>query len=169
MRLRYLIVMGVTGCGKSTVGQRVAARLDWPFIDGDTLHPAANVAKMRAGEPLDDADRQPWLVAIVQALRQWRAAGRPGVVACSALRRTYRDTLVDDQRDVGFVHLHGPRALLARRLADRHDHFMPAGLLDSQLATLEAPQVPPERALRLQVDQTPERLVQQVVHFVSNG
>lgn len=167
--LRYLIVMGVTGSGKSTVGKRTAQRLGWTFVDGDTLHPAANVEKMRAGVPLDDADRQPWLASIVQTLRQWRAAGRCGVVACSALRRGYRATLVDGHKDVGFVYLHGSRALLARRLSARRGHFMPSGLLDSQLATLEEPRVPPERACRLEIDQAPDRLARQAARFVIDG
>jgi gluconokinase len=126
--------MGVAGSGKSTVGVLLAARLGVPFVDGDALHPASNVAKMAAGIPLDDADRAPWLDAVGARLAQGRV-----VVACSALRRAYRDRLRDAAPAAQFVLLHGTRALLASRLTARVDHFMPAVLLDSQLATLELP------------------------------
>ena len=126
--------MGVSGSGKSTVGALLATRLGLPFVDGDALHPAANVAKMAAGIPLDDDDRTPWLDVVGERL----TAGGV-VVACSGLRRAYRDRLRDAAPATQFVLLHGSRELLAARLAARTDHFMPSTLLDSQLATLELP------------------------------
>lgn len=126
--------MGVAGSGKSTVGALLAARLGLPFVDGDALHPPANVTKMAAGLPLDDDDRAPWLDAVGE-----RLASGGVVVACSALRRAYRDRLREAAPAARFVLLHGTRELLAARLAARSDHFMPAALLDSQLATLELP------------------------------
>ncbi len=126
--------MGVAGAGKSTVGEALARALGWPFVEGDALHPPANVAKMRRGEPLDDADRAPWLRAIADEIR-----ARPdAVVACSALREAYRAAL-RVRPDVRFVFLDVPRALLDERLAKRRGHFMPPTLLASQLATLERP------------------------------
>jgi gluconokinase len=129
-----VVVMGVAGSGKSTIGALIAARLGLPFVDGDALHPAANVTKMAAGIPLDDTDRAPWLDAVGERL----AAGGV-VVACSALRRAYRDRLRAAAPDARFVLLHGSRELLAARLGARPDHFMPVALLESQLATLELP------------------------------
>lgn len=126
--------MGVSGSGKSTVGAALARRMRVPFVDADTLHPAANVAKMAAGEPLDDDDRSPWL----DAVGEWLAAHRDGGVAsCSALKRTYRDQLRAHCPGVEFLHLSGSAELIADRLAARTDHFMPAALLRSQLDTLE--------------------------------
>lgn len=129
-----VVVMGVSGSGKSVVGQALAVRLGVPFVDGDDLHPAANREKMAAGTPLDDADRWPWL----EAVGAWLAA-RPdgGVTACSALKRSYRDVLRRHRPDVRFLVLHADRELLEERLAARSGHFMPASLLGSQLATLE--------------------------------
>ena len=131
---RPVVVMGVSGSGKTTVGAALADALGLRFVDGDALHPAANVAKMAAGIPLDDADRAPWLDAVGAVL----AAG-PVVVACSALKRVYRDRLRAAAPDLDLVFLDGSRELLASRMAARPGHFMPASLLDSQLATLEPP------------------------------
>jgi len=132
--------MGVSGSGKSSVGVRLAQRLGVPFEEGDELHPSANVAKMAAGQPLTDEDRWPWLDAIAAWIAERVAAGTGGVVACSALRRVYRERLSRGDGDgVRFVYLHGSRAVIAERLAHRVGHFMPASLLSSQLATLEEP------------------------------
>lgn len=126
--------MGVSGSGKSTVGAALARRMRVPFVDADTLHPAANVAKMAAGHPLDDDDRYPWL----DKVGEWLAAHRDGgVVSCSALKKKYRDRLRAHCPAVEFLHLSGSAELIARRLAARTDHFMPAALLRSQLDTLE--------------------------------
>ena len=131
---RPVVVMGVSGSGKTTVGAALADALGLRFVDGDSLHPAANVAKMAAGIPLDDADRAPWLDAVGAVL----AAG-PVVVACSALKRSYRDRLRAAAPDLQLVFLDGSPALLASRMAARPGHFMPTSLLDSQLTTLEQP------------------------------
>ena len=129
-----VVVMGVSGAGKTTIGEALANALGWPFVEGDDFHPQANVDKMARGEPLDDADRAPWLAALAAKMRTLD----DGVVACSALRETYRDVLhVHD--DVRFVLLDVPRAELERRVHARRGHFMPASLLDSQLQTLEHP------------------------------
>ena len=128
-----LIVMGVSGSGKTTIGSALAARLGWTFSDADDLHPPANIAKMAAGRALDDADRAPWLAAVAA----WIGTHRPCVVACSALKRSYRDMLRSD--GVVFVYLDAGRELLERRLSHRTGHFMPATLLGSQLDALEPP------------------------------
>ena len=133
-----LVVMGVSGSGKSTIARQLATALAWDFLDGDDLHPPANIAKMADGVPLEDADRWPWLDAIAGWMTRDRAAGRHGVVACSALRRVYRDRLRRAGPGVYFVYLQVPREELARRLR-RRTHFMPPTLLGSQLATLEEP------------------------------
>lgn len=129
-----LVLMGVSGCGKTTVGQALARDCALTFIDGDDLHPAANIAKMSRGEPLDDADRAPWLRAVGRKL-----AEQDGDVAigCSALKRAYRDTIRHEAGQVHFVHLHAPKPVLAKRVAERAGHFMPPSLLDSQYAALE--------------------------------
>jgi gluconokinase len=136
-----VLVMGVSGCGKSTLGRDLAARLDCPFLEGDTFHPATNIAKMAHGIPLTDADRWPWLDSVGAALgAAVRERGR-GVGACSALTRAYRNRLIRAAgMSIRFVHLTGSRELLASRMAVRPGHFMPPSLLDSQLATLEPPQ-----------------------------
>lgn len=134
---RVLIVMGVSGSGKTTVGSRLAQHLGWDFAEGDDFHPAANVAKMAAGQPLTDADREPWLQAIAAWIDGELRAGRRGVVTCSALKRRYRYEL--RRTDVRFIYLRVARAELERRLTSRPGHFMPASLLDSQLAALEPP------------------------------
>jgi len=131
--------MGVSGSGKTTVAKALAEHLGWRFQEGDALHPPQNVAKMAAGTPLSDADRWPWLTAIAAVIDGWRAAGVSGIVTCSALKRAYRQVLVGDRADVRLVYLAGSKALIAGRMAARTGHFMPAALLDSQLATLEPP------------------------------
>ena len=132
-----IVVMGVSGAGKSTIGELVARQLQVPFADADALHPPANVQKMAAGTPLTDEDRWPWLALVGDALTRARADGTGLVVACSALKRSYRDAIVARASHVTFLHLRGPRETLAKRLGGRAGHFMPAALLDSQLASLE--------------------------------
>lgn len=137
-----IVIMGVAGAGKTTVGTRLAADLGWPFIDGDDLHPPANVALMRAGASLTDAQRAPWLAALANLVGEHARADRPLVLACSALRRAYRTALraaTDDMQAVRFVHLSTHADVLADRLRRRAGHFFPPHLLKSQLATLEPP------------------------------
>lgn len=153
-----MLLMGVSGCGKTTVGEQLAERLGWPYQEGDALHPPANVAKMAGGMPLTDADRLPWLAAVAAWIDTRRAAGESGVVSCSALKRAYRQLLVGDRPDVRLVYLQGTRDQLAERLAARTGHFMPAGLLDSQLATLEEPTAA-EQPLVVTIDQPVEAIV----------
>jgi carbohydrate kinase (thermoresistant glucokinase family) len=157
-----LVVMGVSGSGKTTVGERLAARLGWPYQEGDALHPPANVAKMRSGTPLDDADRRPWLEAIAARVDEWRAAGSPGVVTCSALKRRYRDIIVGGRPEVGLVYLKGSKDEIGARLSGRHGHFMPATLLQSQFAALEEPG-PEERPITVSVDGAPDEIVEDVM------
>ena len=152
---RAVVVMGVAGCGKSTVAELLAERLGWDLLEGDALHPAANVERMGAGIPLTDDDRAPWLAAIAGWMDERLAAGRSVVVACSALARRYRDTLRRDE--VTFVHLTGSPELLAERLASREHHFMKAGMLDSQLAVLEPP-ADDERHITLDIAAAPATL-----------
>jgi carbohydrate kinase (thermoresistant glucokinase family) len=132
-----LVVMGVSGTGKSTVAALLAARLSWDLEEGDDLHPPANVAKMAAGDALTDADRWPWLARVAGWIQQEMAAARCGIITCSALRRSYRDRL--RAPGVTFIYLHGSKDLIAERLAARRGHYMPPSLLDSQLADLEPP------------------------------
>jgi len=134
-----LIVMGVSGSGKSTIGERLAERLGWRYEDGDRFHPAGNVAKMSAGQPLTDEDRWPWLRAIAEEIDRVCKAGERAVIACSALKRAYRDILVHGRDDVRITFLDGTQDLIAARLAARKGHFMPPGLLASQFRTLEPP------------------------------
>lgn len=137
MRPAAIIVMGVSGSGKSTIGALLAEALGWPFADADGFHPAANVAKMAAGQPLTDADRWPWLDAIAAHIGASRTAGQPVVVACSALRRAYRERLRAGHGDLIFLHLAGAPEVIATRQAARQGHFMPPSLMASQFATLE--------------------------------
>lgn len=157
-----LVVMGVSGSGKTTVGEGLARRLGWPFLEGDSLHPPANVAKMKSGVPLDDADRLPWLQAIAARIDDWRRAGAPGIVTCSALKRSYRRILVGDRPEVRLVYLKGTRETIAPRMAARRGHFMPPTLLQSQLDTLEEPG-PDERPITVPIDGTPEEIVAKVL------
>ncbi len=134
-----LIVMGVSGSGKSTIGALLASRLGWVFADADQFHPPANIEKMSKGIPLTDEDRWPWLEAMAAWIDETRHAKGHGVIACSALKRSYRDVLIGDRRDVRLVYLKGEEALIAGRMAERHGHFMPGSLLQSQFKTLEEP------------------------------
>jgi gluconokinase len=157
-----LIVMGVSGSGKSTIGEKLAERLRWTFEDGDRFHPAGNVAKMSAGHPLTDEDRWPWLRAITAEIDRVCLAGEHAVIACSALKRAYRDILVHGRGDVRIVFLSGTQPLIASRLAARRGHFMPAGLLDSQFRTLEPPQAD-ERPLTASIDTSVDAIVDDIV------
>ena len=134
-----LVIMGVSGSGKTTIARPLAARLGWPFKEGDDFHPPANIAKMEAGTPLDDADRVPWLAAIAAWIDGRAAAGQAGVVTCSALKHAYRTFLTDGRPQVRIVYLRGSQGLIAARLAKREHHFMPPSLLASQFAALEPP------------------------------
>lgn len=155
------IVMGVSGSGKSTIGEDLATRLGQDFVDGDHLHPQANRDKMARGIALDDADRQPWLEAIVAEMDRYRSRGDSLVLACSALKQSYRDFLRCAHDDVKFVFLHGSRELLAERLSLRAGHFFDPKLLDSQLATLEVPT--DEEAMRVEVGKSPGELVECII------
>jgi gluconokinase len=157
-----LIVMGVSGSGKTTVARMLADRLGWPFLEGDDLHPASNVAKMKSGTPLTDADRLPWLHAIAGWIDARLAAGEPGIVTCSALKRAYRDILVGARPNVRLVYLQGDKALIAGWLAARKGHFMPPALLDSQFATLEEP-TEDEHALVVHIGEPTEKEVNEVI------
>lgn len=158
---RIIVLMGVSGGGKTTVGAVLAQQLGVRFLEGDTLHPPKNIAKMQRGEPLDDADRLPWLHAIAAVIDDWRARGISGVVACSALKRAYRKILIGARADVRLVYLRGTRDMIAARLATRRGHFMPAALLDSQFATLEEP-AGEENAIVVAVDRAPEDIIEEL-------
>jgi gluconokinase len=136
-RTLTVVVMGVSGTGKATIGSALARQEGWEFAEGDQFHPPANVAKMAQGTPLDDDDRWPWLQAIADWIGEQEAAGTNSVVACSALKRSYRDLLCDGHPSVWFAHLTAPDAELERRMRNRAGHYMPASLLPSQLATLQ--------------------------------
>jgi carbohydrate kinase (thermoresistant glucokinase family) len=157
-----VVVMGVSGCGKSTIASMLAHRLNWIYEDGDWFHPQSNVRKMHAGEPLTDEDRWPWLHGIAAWIDATRRVGNHGTVACSALKRAYRDILVGERRDVRIVYLKGERDLIARRLAARDGHFMPPSLLDSQFAALEEPQ-PDEHPIVVSIVPHPREIVEEIV------
>lgn len=160
--MTVLVVMGVAGCGKTTIGQAVAARMGWEFQEGDALHPAENVAKMAGGTPLTDEDRWPWLRSIAAVIDGWRAAGKSGVVTCSALKPEYRDILIGDRPDVRLVYLRGDQALIAGRMAARKGHFMPTALLDSQFATLREPTAE-ERPIVVDIGPAPDTIAEVVI------
>ena len=157
-----LVVMGVSGSGKSTIGEKLAQRLGWSFEDGDKFHPLSNVAKMRAGQPLTDEDRWPWLQAIANEIDRVCEAGEHAVIACSALKRPYRDILVHGRKDVRIIYLKGTQDLIASRLAQRKNHFMPPGLLASQFKTLELPDAS-ENPLTVSVNAPVETIVDDIV------
>ena len=157
-----VIVMGVAACGKTTVGEALAAKLHAQFVEGDTLHPPSNVAKMSAGHPLTDEDRWPWLAQVGASLK-----GNKGIVAsCSALKKIYRQRIVESAgRPVSFILLNGDKAILQKRIADRKGHFMPASLLDSQLATLEIPGAD-ENAITIDIALPLQKQVEQAAAFL---
>lgn len=156
----HIILMGVSGCGKTTIGNLLSKRLDMEFADGDDLHPESNVAKMAAGTPLTDEDRWPWL----ERVGNWLASHN-GIMACSALKRSYRDYIRQYAPTAVFVHAHGSRELLAERMAGRKGHFMPVSLLDSQLATLE-PLDADEPGAVFDITPAPEEIVDNIVQWL---
>lgn len=156
-----IVLMGVAGCGKSTIGEALSATLGWPFRDADSFHPESNVAKMSRGEALTDEDRKPWLAAIAQWIDERQAAQAPAIVSCSALKRAYRDVIVGARHGVHLVHLSGSQDLISARMASRRNHFMPPSLLKSQFATLEPPQ--PREALIIDVDAAPHAIAQRII------
>jgi gluconokinase len=153
-----VIVMGVSGCGKSTIGALLASRLRWEFEDADWFHPASNVDKMHSGIPLTDEDRWPWLAAVAAWIDKTRRSGGHGAVACSALKRSYRDVLIGDRADVRLVYLKGSETLIARRLATRHENFMPRELLHSQFGALQEPG-PDEKPIIVSIEPHPREIV----------
>ncbi len=159
-----VVVMGVSGCGKTTVGEALAARVGVPYADADSFHSPANVAKMASGHALDDDDRAPWLESIATWLQQHRSGA---VVSCSALKRRYRDVLRSRASDVAFLHLDGDPAVLGERVANRPGHFMPASLLQSQLAALERLQ-PDERGVTVDLTLPVDRIVDTAVTRLSD-
>ena len=157
-----VVVMGVASCGKTTIGEQLAEKLGAPFIEGDRLHGEANVAKMAGGTPLTDDDRWPWLARVGEALQG--PGGR--IASCSALKKSYRQAIASAaKRPVFFIHLHGTLAVLAERIAQRKGHFMPATLLDSQLATLEIPSAD-ENAVTIDIDKNPEAIIAEAMAFI---
>ncbi len=152
------VLMGVSGCGKTTVGKLLAEKLGLPFFDADDFHPASNIEKMRNNIPLDDDDRAPWLAAIAGKIRQASTA-RGAVVACSALKKKYRQLLGGSSPAICFIFLTGDRELIGRRLLQRRGHYMPPDLLDSQFAALEAP----DEGLTVSVDKSPSEICAEII------
>jgi ribose 5-phosphate isomerase A len=161
-----LVIMGVSGAGKTTVAREIAARLGWPFEEGDSLHPEANVAKMHAGIPLTDADRRPWLEAVAAWIDGQRAKRQPGIITCSALKRAYRQIIIGNRPEVRLVYLRGGRDLIAARLAGRQGHFMPPSLLQSQMDTLEQPD-PDEDPLTVDVGPSADQIAGEIIRLLS--
>jgi carbohydrate kinase (thermoresistant glucokinase family) len=160
-----LVVMGVSGSGKTTIAKALADRLGWAFEEGDDLHPASDITKMQSGHPLDDRDRWPWLEKVAEWIDGWRQSGKSGVITCSALKRSYRDFLTGGRPDVRLLYLHGDIETIAARLAARKGHFMPASLLDSQLATLEEPD-PDEHPIYADVGRPVDDIIAEIVRHL---
>jgi gluconokinase len=161
------VVMGVSGCGKTTIAAGIADHTGWVLLEGDSFHPLANISKMSAGIPLTDEDRWPWLRAIAAKAHELHGQGLSCVVACSALKRSYRDILLEDRDDTILVYLRGSKDLIAGRLAHRHGHFMPPGLLDSQFATLQEPTAD-EQPIVADVEPPPDVLIDTVVTAIKD-
>jgi gluconokinase len=160
-----IVLMGVSGAGKTTVGRLLAEALGAEFAEGDAYHPPENIEKMRRGIPLEDADRWPWLRILAAQIDRWLAARKTVVLACSALKQSYRDVLAQGRPGVRFVHLEGDKALIRRRLDARRGHYMPAILLDSQFAALE----PPADAVTVDVAGTPEAIMAEIVQHLGRS
>jgi len=152
------VIMGVSGAGKTTLGRQLAERLHWKFAEGDALHPPENIAKMKSGQPLTDADRAPWLIAVARVIDHWRGQGECGVVTCSGLKRAYRDQIIDGGGGVRLIYLRGRREVIAERIGARQGHFMPTSLLDSQFAALEPPGLD-ENPLIVDIDHPVDEIV----------
>jgi gluconokinase len=161
--MTVVVMMGVSGSGKTTIAGELGKRTGWILLEGDGFHPPENIAKMQAGVPLTDEDRWPWLRAIAAAVDASRVRGESAIVACSALKRAYRDILIGGRPDVVLVYLQGSYELIRQRMAARHGHFMPPALLDSQFVALEEP-TPDEHAIIVQVGQTPNAIVDEIMH-----
>lgn len=155
MTVKVVVLMGVSGSGKTTIGRGFAEATSWAFEEGDRWHPPANVEKMRRGEPLNDDDRWPWLDALAKAIGEWIAADRPTILACSALKQAYRERLAAGRAQVAFAYLKGTQALVGSRVASRRHEYMPSTLLPSQFATLEEP----AKAIELDIGESPARLI----------
>jgi len=160
-----LVLMGVSGCGKTSVGQRLSQVLGWPFFDGDDFHPKANVDKMAAGIPLSDDDRTPWLANLHDLIAEHLAAGKSLLLACSALKQTYRDQLAEDNPGTVFVVLRGDFDLIFGRMQARTGHYMKAGMLRSQFTTLEEP----AEALTVDIDQDLDKIVKEIIYLLNNS
>ena len=158
MNTRFFIIMGVSGCGKTNVGQSLAAQLSWDFYDADDFHPPENVAKMAQGIPLNDSDRAPWLAALHDLISSSLKKDRPGVLACSALKERYRQQLLKDNADVQLVYLKGSYDLIWSRMSARKDHYMKPQMLQSQFETLEEPQ----NALTIDISMPIEEIVKEI-------
>ncbi len=160
-----LVIMGISGSGKSTIAEELSARLGWPFEEGDSLHPESNIAKMHAGIPLTDADRMPWLERVAAWIDGQRARKQPGIITCSALKHDYRQIIIGSRPEVRLVYLRGGRDLIAEHLAGRHGHFMPPELLRSQIDTLEEPD-PREDALTVDVGASATRVADEIIRLL---
>ena len=160
--MTIVVVMGVSGSGKTTVAAGIARQEDWTLLEGDSFHPPANIAKMEAGKPLTDEDRWPWLRAIAARQNELRAAGQSAAVACSALKRAYRDILIGGRPNTVLVYLRGSKALIAERMQARKHHFMPPGLLDSQFATLQEPTAD-EHPVIVEIGQSPDSVIEDAI------
>jgi carbohydrate kinase (thermoresistant glucokinase family) len=156
-RFSVLIIMGVSGCGKTTIAELLSRELGWEYRDGDEFHPKSNVEKMHSGTPLTDEDRWPWLKAIAAWIDQRRQAGEHAIVTCSALKRSYREILAGARTDVGLIYLKGDEELIAQRLSKRHHHFMPKALLHSQFQALQEPG-PDEHPITVSIEPAPEEI-----------
>lgn len=164
MNIRFFIVMGVSGCGKSSVGQTLASRLGWSFYDADDFHPPENVAKMANGTPLDDSDRAPWLSALHDLISSSLREDKPGVLACSSLKERYRQQLLDGNESVQIVYLKGSYDLIWSRMSARKDHYMKPHMLKSQFEALEEP----SNALTMDISMSIEDIVQEILKYMEH-